>query len=347
MAKCPNGHEQRLGLKCRICGSDLSYRSSIEALRILPKVDPDYGKVSVLTVESPRLLVKAGYVGEIVSGQSDLKSATSFQAAAIRGGSWLDFQRKYLQDLRRWMALVGMDKSADKFLVIDTTKPISVVAISALPKLEHTALIAVVADEESTPMEQNTSYVALSLALKKGLPVIALSESFEREMLFFTEDRGFATGGDAMSRLLAPLLEAADDLMDLLERDLKLGIKMHCVSAIMAGSKSVFGAVTNALTAQSYNVSLGTNPEEYQTVHSLVFSTRETEAEFEKSFGAFRNRKFKGALSAELRFHETTSPLYDLLTICGLKGDSPLQTIAGGYEAIIKSVPELTVDGAS
>jgi hypothetical protein len=205
----------------------------------------------------------------------------------------------------------------------------------------------VVADEESTPMEQNTSYVALSLALKKGLPVIALSESFEREMLFFTEDRGFATGGDAMSRLLAPLLEAADDLMDLLERDLKLGIKMHCLSAIMAGSKSVFGSVTNALTAQSYNVSLGTKPEEYQTVHSLVFSTRETEAEFEKSFGAFRNRKFKGALSAEHRFHETTSPLYDLLTICGLKGDSPLQTIAGGYEAIIKSVPELTVDGAS
>ncbi len=196
-------------------------------------------------------------------------------------------------------------------------------------------------------MEQNTSYVALKLALNKGLPVIALTEGFEREMLFFTEDRGFATGGDAMSRLLAPLLEAADDLMDLLERDLKLGIKLHCLSAIVAGSKSVFGAVTNALVAQSYNVSLETKPEEYQTVHSLVFSTKDNESEFEKSFAAFRNRKFKGALSAELRFHQTTSPLYDLLTIFGLKGDSSLQAIASGYEAIVRSVPELTVEGAS
>ena len=347
MPKCENGHEQRLGLECRTCGLDLSYRSSVEDLRGLPKVQPDYGKVSVLTVESPRLSLKADYVGEIVSGQAELETATTFQAEAIRGGSWLDFQRKYLQDLRRWMALVGMGKSTDKFLVINTTKPISVVAISALPKLEHTAVIAVVADEESTPMEQNTSYVALTLALKKGLPVIALSEGFEREMLFFTEDRGFAAGGDAMSRLLAPLLEAADDLIDLLERDLKLGIKLHCLSAIIAGSKSVFGIVTNALVAQSYNVSLGTKSEEYQTVHSLVFSTRETESEFEKSFAAFRNRKFKGALSAELRFHETTSPLYDLLTVCGLKGDTSLQSIAGGYEAIVRSVPELSVDGAS
>jgi hypothetical protein len=310
-------------------------------------VNPNYGRTSVLTVECPKLMVKADYVGEIGSGQADAKTANAFQAATIRGGSWLDYRKKYQQDLRRWMALIGIDKSTDRFLVVDTTKPTSVLAISALPKLEHTAVIAMVADQDSTPVEQNTSYVALSLALRKGLPVIALSKSFEREMLFFTEDRGFATSADAMSRLLAPLLWAADDLMDLLERDLKLGVQLHCLSAIVAGSKSVYGIATNALIAQSYNVSLETKPEEYQTVHSFVFSTRETEGEFEKSFGAFRNKKFRGALSAELRFHETTSPLYDLLTICGLKGDASLQIIAGGYEAIVRSVPELSIEGVS
>src|SRR5438445_11688185 len=98
------------------------------------------------------------------------------------------------------MALVRMDKSTDKFLVIDTTKPISVVAISLIKTLEHTAVIAVVADEESTPMEQNTSYVALNLALKKDLPVIAITEGYEGEMLYFTEESGFATGRDSMSQ---------------------------------------------------------------------------------------------------------------------------------------------------
>ncbi len=322
-------------------------RDSLEELRSLPKVEPDYGKVSILAVGYPRLSLRADFVGEVSAGQADLKTSTAFQVASIRGGSWLDFQKKYLHELRRWMALVGIGKSTDRFLVVDTTNPLSILALSALPKFEHTAVIAVAADQDSTPVEQNTSYVALSLALKKGLPIIALSETFEREMLYFTEDRGFATNADALSRMLEPLLGEAEDLMDLLERDTRLGIKMHCLSAIVAGSKSVYGIATNAYMAQSYNISMGAKPDEYRTVHSLVFSQRESKGEFEKSFGVFRNRKFKGALNAEFRFHETESPLYDLVTIYGMKGDASLQSIRGGYEAIVGSVPELNAEGVS
>jgi hypothetical protein len=347
MPRCQNGHEQRFGLKCLVCGARLSYKESVDELTRLPKIEPYYGKVCVLAVGYPKLSVKADYVGEVSVGQADLETSTMFQVASIRGGSWLDFQKKYLHELRRWMTLVGIEKSTDRFLVVDTTKPLSILALSALPKFDHTAVIAVTADQDSTPFEQNTSYVALSLALKKGLPVISLTETFEREMLYFTEDRGFATKADALSMMLEPLLGAADDLMDLLESDVKLGIKMHCLSAIMAGSKSVYGIATNAFMAQSYNLSMGAKPDEYQTVHSLVFSRRENEGEFEKSFGVFRNRKFKGALSAEIRFHETASPLYDMVTIYGMKSDASLESIRGGYEAIVGSVPELSADGVS
>lgn len=347
MPRCPNGHEQRLGLKCLTCGAALSYRDPMEELLDLPKVEPNYGKVEVITVGYPRLSLKADYVGEIAAGQADLKSSTAFEVGGIRGGSWLDFSKKYLQELRRWMSLVGIGKSTDRFLVVDTTNPISVLALSALPKLEHTAVIAVVADQDSTPVEQNTSYVALSLALGKGFPIIALSETFEAKMLYFTEDRGFAADADALSRLLESLLGAADDLMDLLERDLKLGIKMHSLSAIVAGSKTVYGIATNAYMAQSYDLSMGAMPDDYQTVHSLVFSLGESKGEFEKSFGVFRNRKFKGALNAEFRFHERASPLYDLVTIYGMRTDASLQDIAPGYQAIVGNMPELSVEGAS
>jgi hypothetical protein len=348
MPRCPNGHEQRLGLKCSICGKSLSYRESVEGLRSLPKVEPDYGKVSVLSVGYPGLSLQVDFVGEVSVGQADLKTSTGFQAAGIRGGSWLDFQKKYSNELRRWMALVGMAKSTDRFLVVDTTSPLSVLALSVFPELERTAVIAIAADQDSTPVEQNTSYVALSLALKKRLPIIGISETFEREMLYFTEDRGFATKADAMSRLLEPLLGATDDLMDLLERDMKLGIKMHCLSAIVAGSKSVYGVAANAFLAQSYNLSMGTRDDEFQTIHSLAFSTSENEGEFEKSFGVFRNKRFKGALSAEFRFHDTASPpLFDLVTVYGTKSDASLQGISGGYEAIVGSMPELNAEGVS
>jgi len=347
MPRCPNGHAQRLGLKCLVCGEALSFRDSMDELCDLPKVEPDYGKVEVVAVGYPLLSLKADYVGEISAGLADLKTPTAFEVASIRGGSWLDYSRKHLEELRRWMTLVGIGKSTDRLLVMDTTDPLSVLALSALPKLEHTVVIAVVADQDSTPVEQNTSYVALSLALRKGFPIIALTETFEGDMLYFTEDRGFAAGDDALSRLLESLLGAADDLMDLLERDMKLGVQVHSLSAIVAGSKSVYGIATNAFMAQSYGLSMGAKPEECQTVHSLVFSREESKGEFEKSFGVFRNRKFKGALNAEFRFHDTASPLYDLVTIYGMRTDASLQDIAPGYQAIVGSMPELSVEGAS
>jgi hypothetical protein len=346
MPRCSNGHEQRLGLKCAVCGLDISYRDSVHEMRNLPRVAPDYGKVAVVTAGLPKLSLKADYVSGISAGQEDLQSSTSFQVASIRGGSWLDYNKEHLDDLRRWMKLVGIEKCADRFVVVDATDPLSVLTLTALPKLDHSAVIAVMADQGSTPVEQNTSYVALSLALKKGFPVIALNETFEGQMLYFT-DKGFATGGDALSRLLEPLLGAADDLMDLLERDVKLGVRMHCLSALMAGSKTVYGSATNAFLAQSYDLSMGAKPDEYQTVHSLVFSTRDSRGEFEKSFGVFRNRRFKGALSAEFRFMETQSPLYDVVTLYGMSSEASLVDVAAGYQAIVQNMPQLSAEGAS
>lgn len=347
MPNCPNGHAQRLGLKCLDCGAALSYRDSIEELRELPEVEPNFGKLEVITVGCPGLSLKADYVGEIFSGQGDAKSSTAFEVANIRGGNWLDYSKKYLAELSRWMTLVSIGKSTDRFLIVDTTDPLSVLALSALPKLEHTAVLAVAADQDSTPVEQNTSYVALSLALGKGFPIVALSETFESRMLYYTEDRGFAAEAAAFSRLLESLLGAADDLMDLLERDLKLGIKMHCLSAIVAGSKAVYGVATSAFMAQSYDLSMVAKDDDCQTVHSLVFSRGESKGEFEKGFGAFRNRKFKGALNAEFRFHETASPTFDLVTVYGMRTDTSLQALSPGYQAIVGSVPELSVEGAS
>ncbi|MDA4118397.1 MAG: hypothetical protein OK455_08650 [Thaumarchaeota archaeon] len=346
MPSCPNGHQQRLGLKCTTCGAELTYRDSLGEACDLPKVEPDYGKVSVLSVGFPGIRFNADYIAGLVAEASDLETPALFQVANIRGGSWIDFQRKYVEALRNWMTLMGLDKSAEKFLLVDTTNQLSVLALSAFPHLKHSAVIAVLADQSSTPIEQNTSYVALSLAFKKGLPIIALSKSYANEMLFFTKDRGFATRGDAVSTLLDSLLGSADDLLDMMERDLKLGIKMHCISIIISGSKNIYGNAANAFNALSYNISVRTEIENYQTLHSLVYSQKEMEGDFEKGFGVYRNKRFKGALSAEFRYRQTTSPLYDMLMLYGLKGDESLRTLAGGYQEIVKTMPELKAEDA-
>lgn len=346
MPRCPNGHEQRLGLACGTCGADVTYSQSLPELLDLPEVRPDYGRVSILSIGHPGLGVRADFLGEISIGQDDAETSTNFTVGAIRGGSWLDYTRKHADRLRTWLSLMGISKSADRFIIMDTTSPLSVLVLSALPSQEHTAVIALMADRESTPVEQNTSYVAVSLALKKGLPVVGLSEAFERDMLYFVEDRGFTSGEDALARLLGPLVAAGDDFMDLLERDAKLGIKMHSLSAIMAGSKAVFGIASNAFMAQTYGVSIEGERTDYKTVHSLVFTEEEERAEFERGFGVFRKRRFKTALSAEVRFHRSGAQLYDMITIYGMDDEAGLQAISEGYQAIVRNMPDLRAGAA-
>src|SRR5580698_5171393 len=116
MPSCPICHEQRSGLFCPADGAALSYRQSVEDMRSLPKVEPDYGKISIITVGCPGLSLDADYLGEVSVGQADLRTSTSFQVASICGGSWLDFQSKCLEELRRWFRLVGVDKSTDRLL---------------------------------------------------------------------------------------------------------------------------------------------------------------------------------------------------------------------------------------
>ena len=320
MPKCTNGHEQRLGLKCQTCVEPLSYRDSVAELRELPIVEPNYGKISVISVGRPGLSLKADYVGEIVAGQSDQRTWRSFQAPSYTRRQLARLSKKVP---RRTETVDEADRRRQvdgQVLVVDTTKPISVLAISALPSLQHAVVIAVTADQHSTPVEQNNELRRAFARSEERPPDNRPLARPSRERCCIspkTEDSRAAS--DALSRLLEPLIESADDLMDLLESDLKLGIKMHSLSAIIAGSKTVYGTTTNAFMAQSYNVSIGAKQEDCQTVHSLVFSAKETEAEFQKSFGVFRNRKFKGALSAELRFHEAASPLYDIMTICGMR----------------------------
>ena len=114
MPRCPNGHEQRLGLKCLTCGAELSYRDSLGELRALPKVEPAYGSTAVISVGYPGLSPSADYVAEISAGQADLKTPAAFVVPSIRGGGWLDYNKKHLHELRRWMALVGIGKPTER-----------------------------------------------------------------------------------------------------------------------------------------------------------------------------------------------------------------------------------------
>jgi hypothetical protein len=341
---CANGHEQDLGLNCRECGSAISYREATKQLLTLPTVKPDFGRTASLHVGVPRADGNQGYSLVLSSGEAPKRTADGFELEKIQGGTWHDYYSKYAEDFSRWLKVVAFGASDFKFLFADATNPLSVLAVSALPQLSQTALVAITADEDSTPMEQNTTFVAVSVALKRGIHVVVVPHSLARPGLSATEGGQLYAERSAFSQTVGCLLAQQDGLMDLLERDSRIGVGFHLLSPILAGSTRIYGKVSNAFLAQTYQLPRGAKPEESKTFHALISCEKDLQSEFEKGFSQFRSRRMKGALSAECKLRERAGPhSFDLLAIYGLSEISVLQDSLRGYNAVAKRAPVLKV----
>lgn len=340
MPRCTNGHEQMFGLKCTVCGVRMSYKEACADLVSLPKVRPDFGKVSVLFVGLQKFPVTADYSGVILAEDSKGQTIDSFTVEKTRGGTWFDLFTKSSGDLRRWLRLVAFEESQCQFVVVDTTNPLSVMAVASLPPSRRTMIFAVAADGDSTPVEKNTSYVALSVALKRNFGLIAFSQGYIRNMLILPQGRSFVSQTEAFSRIVNSMIERFDDTMEFMGRDLNFGVKMHLASAIVSGSKRVYGSPGNAFAAQDYQLDL--NLQDVRTVYSLVSCENHAGNDFENGFSQFRNKRFKGVLSADCRVREKAgSELFDLLTIYGVAEAGLLRSLEGGYREVVERVPHL------
>lgn len=342
--RCPKGHEQKLGLNCSACGARLSYSDACRDLLKLPQVQPDFGKVAALFVGLPPAAAAASFAGAVTAGDSGKQAGSEFTVERVQGGSWLDFYTRNVEALTRWLRLQAFGKSQCKFVVVDARDPLSVLAIASVPLAAQTVVVAVTADNESTPIEQNTSYVAVSVALERGFPVLAFPNSFVGDLFIRAEGDAYVARKEALSRIVGSLLEHADDLTDFTERDLHLGVQTHYVYALMSGSKRIYGEAANAFTVQSYQLPDEVKPGDVKTLYFIVSGAGDLKEDFERSFVQFRSRSYREALSAECRFHERDgSPFFDLLTIYGVAEPLVLQASQAGYNTVAKRVQTLKV----
>jgi hypothetical protein len=307
-------------------------------------VQPNYGSISLLRVGFPGIPSRVDYSASVSIGDDERADVDSFTVPRIQGGNWLEFKSKYQAKLSRWLRMVGFEKAKHRIVIMDTADPLSVLAISAIPNQGHTLVIAISADPDSTPMEQSTSYAAISIATKRGFPLIALGASYTRDLLFYSDEGGFATQADAVSKIVGSLIQVLDDALDLTERDLRLGGKLHYISTIISGSKTVYANTGDALLVERHNLSVEPKPEDVRTVHGIIVGGKNLQAEFTKNFTQFRTKNFKTAISAEARFHERQGDQYDLVMLCGLGQEGLLGSLAEGYNTVKSALPELNVE---
>jgi len=346
--KCPNGHEGGSSLKCSICGSAVSYVESLSDLLSFPIPSPDFGKLAVLSVGVPRLGVSSDYLGEIVRGSVTKPDLERLTLETGSGSNWYEMYKRHSVGTARWLRLVAFEESKYKVIIADTTDPVSALAVASLSRSDTTVLLAIGADKTSTPVEQNTSHVTLTLALEKGFEVVVFPQRVVKEAMFVSPGGNFASGIEAFSFTLEKLLAHFDDLMETLQSDRGIGILLHSASTISPGSTQLYGSVANAVGAQAYQLPSEIGFTEVKTFHSLVWCEKILQTDFEKNLSEFRQNKFPSAIGSENKFFSTEGGTsFELFTLFGTDKPGILRVSLEGYEAVAKQAPALQVGSIS
>ena len=346
MPKCINGHESALTLRCEVCGGAVLYKDACAELIEIPTVEVSFEQVSMLYVGFPTLPSPSVYIAQLLIGDMEAAGVESFVVERLEGGTWLDFQARYLKKFERWLKLVEFRKSRYRLIVVDTTNPLSVLALRSLPAEDDIVVFAIIAETDSTPLEQHTSYVALTAAFQRGLPLILLTRSFRREVAFFVEHEGFVVGDRALGEIISFLLASMRDLMDFIQRDSRLGVKVHVFSALMAASVRVYRTVHDAFLVQRHQISLDPESEEIETAYLMAAAGKDLDSSIVQGFKQYCGRNLVNLVSTEHRFYEKDSKygLYNIVMLYGLKSIPIYTKLRKAYEIVASRAQDLKVE---
>lgn len=323
----------------------VEYSPALKELSKLPPVTISFEKTQTLSVGFPPLLIPDTYSLSLMRGDSEEETTTGFTTKVVEGGTWYEYYRTYSSALRKWLVLMGCQYSKQRFVLLDTSDPTSILAIKALPTYKEVVVMAVAADENSTLINQNTSYAALKVIEDLSLPVVLTTRSFLEDCIAFVEGEGLYTRSDAVAQIFSILIASADRLMSSMRRDEHLGVRMHLLSSVVSGSKAVYKTVESAMKAQLATLS-GLGDAEIQTVSVFASGPREMQDEIVQETVNLVSGRFKQMLNVESSFvsKESIHKLFDILVLYGVTGERQLDGIRNGYDAVARRSRVLAVE---
>ncbi len=322
------------------------YKDACTELVKVPEVGVSFEEVSVLYVGFPPSSLRGVYGAQLLMGGKETEGVESYIVGKVEGGTWLDFHVMYSKKFKKWLKLIGFSESRYKVMMVDTLNPLSVLALLALPVETNTLVFAITADTGSTPLEQHTSYVALTAAFQRGFPLILATSSYREEASCFSEQEGLALGNRALALILSFLLTPIGDLMDFVQRDARLGVKIHAFSALMAASSNVYRTVHDAFFVQSHQASLDLQLGDIRTAYLMAAAQKDLEKPIIQGFRQYCSNNLVDSISTEYQFYEKHSKfgLYDIVMFYGLKETQTYAKLKKGYDAIAGNSQDLKVE---
>jgi hypothetical protein len=341
--KCTGGHQTDNLIKCETCGLPIDLASSLDELSELPDFQVSWEDTIVLGVginlssftNVHNLLIKKGDQAE--------EDESSFTVKSQAGETWADALAENGVRFENWIKKTGFYKAKYRFIAADTTDVLAPLVLRHITYEDNTLVFALSADEASNSLQQNTSYVALSALKNNKIPNITCSTRFVEDLPFFIEDRGL-TFNDACEETTTLLISNISDIIDIAQRDQRLGVLSHNFSSIFSASDSVYSKPETAISIQRKQIHQLVKPEDIQTAYILAWAEPSryellTRA-FNKVFGDNKNR----LVNMDIKTFEKTSQfkLYDLVLIVGVK-ELDLKNLESGYKLVVSKNPDLGV----
>ncbi len=343
MPKCANGHDCGWAIVCTQCGAGVSYRQEFEQLALLPSVDVVYEQTAVLFAGLHQAGIRGAYTAEVILQEFPEITGKALALKMIAGATWLDYHREYRQEISSWLRLVAFGRSKYRIVVVDTTKFLSVLALDAVDP--GTIVLALMPSKDSTPVEQNTSYVALQVALKRGLPVILATNRYVKELTFVKEGEGLITGEKALEQIIEQLVRSVRSIQDFLAVDSRLGVRVHCFSAVISASNSVYKRYEDIFEVQEFENSVETFPDEVHTVYLLGSARKDVQMVIGQAFERYTKR-MQELTSAQAAMSERNDlgSHYDVLLLFGVNESLMDGLLKEGYLSVAERAGNLTAE---
>ncbi|MDG7008025.1 MAG: hypothetical protein JRN06_07250 [Nitrososphaerota archaeon] len=343
MPRCANGHLAGLALFCGACGAPVLFEKAVQDQASIPKVDVELEETAVLFAGLPQFPTPGAFSCRLEVDTKGEKAVDRLSLKQLSGGAWPDYCRAYRDEVKGWLGANGFLGTPRKLVVLDLSGPTSVLLVSSLPADIGAIVVGIAADGDSTPVEQNATYVAMEGASRRRLPMVVVPRGDVSRMTCYRAEEGLVTGYPAFVGPLSGLMEALTQLQDSVYSDARLGVVPHLLAAVVSASDAVYRTPAEAAKALRGLV-LG-RAEGVSSVLLVGSGPRAKAGELERAFGAFNDGIGDLIASRKVSLVRGEGDVYDIIAVAGVEKLGVGKDVKKGYETIAEKDGGLGVEG--
>ena len=343
--RCISGHECPFTLFCATCGGMVVYRDLVAGLTELPRAEVKLEGTSGLLVGVSPFAGEGAFFCSLDADVKEERTVDRLRLKQISGGAWLDYCRADRGLIDSWLRANSFFRSVHKMVVLDLAHPLSVLTVLSLPLDQSLVVVGLAAGEGSTPMEQNTSHVALEASMRRKLPIVVASRDEVAKMSYFLGREGLVTGFAAFEKPLESMLEAMPAMQDALYGDARLGVVVHRLMVLASASDAVYRSPSEAARAlKALTESQGVA--NASSVLMIGSAARGRSGEMKSAIDVFLQGMDEVVASKRVTLsRRDVEEVYDLMAVLGTEEWSSKDAAWMGYESIANKSWELSVEG--